>query len=328
MNLTAKLQDLRRDKESPDVDFHFPSAQLEGVFSNGRPARLAVHPDGKPLMLLPVSVTDLAKKIPECDGLSITSQKYKIAGSGRQDFVEIKCESAKLESVFVNMMENICDRIRAGSSAISGLNGSVADFRDLLITSRQSVDRKKALGLFGEVLAAMNIAPKIKEIAEFWTGPIGHRRDFCLPGAAVEVKTSEKTDSRVVQISSLGQLDCDDFEKLFLLYFKVEEHPSRGKCIGDLVCDLQGVIRSDGCLREKLAAAGYDGTAKQAYDAYFWRVMESRVYCVKDGFPRVIGSSFAGGKPAGVLDITYAVDLDQAVSYEVGLDALMEGVTF
>lgn len=324
MNLTATLGDLRRDINSAKSEVHFPSAEIEGVFSNGQPARIAAHPDGTPSLLLPIAVTEITKKMPECDGLSIKFQKYSVEKGSTQDFVELKCQSGKLESVFIDMMENICDRIKSGSAAVKSLNDSVADFRNLLINSSHNIDRKKALGLFGELLAAYRFSSKIIAIVDYWTGPFGHRRDFCLPCAAVEIKTSEKTDSRAVDISSLGQLDCDDYEKLFLFYLKVEEDPSNGKCIGDLVDHLMGKVGDDGSLKEKLAQAGYDNHTRKAFDAFCWRVIESRIYRVEDGFPRVIGSSFDGGKPAGVIDINYSIDLDQASLFETNLGNLLE----
>jgi hypothetical protein len=328
MSLLSSLTSLRAEGRSGGSDLHFPSTQLSGVFSDGEPARLAVDHDDAPLLLLPASTRDLSLTLPVCGGLETRIVHYGVNDGTRRFFIQLKCLRPDLESVFIDLLQNICDRIRSGDSSVSSLRDAIEDFRDLLRNTSGVADRNKALGLFGELTVLGRTLSNGMDVVSAWTGPLRHRRDFCFAAAAIEVKASEKSDRSTVHISSLGQLSTDDVEKLFLWYLRVEEHPKAGCSIGGLVSQLEERLGGNVAeFRRRLSEAGFTPETSEAFNSFKWRVLESCAYRVAPGFPRISAESFVDGTPKGVQEVSYTCDLNCADDFKVPEDELLEQLT-
>jgi len=69
---------------------------------------------------------------------------------------------------------------------------------------------------------------------------------------------------------------------------------------------------SDGLdqFESRLLMAGYSPLEAERYADIRFRVINERLYEVRDGFPRLSADSFAGGVPAGIEHVDYEINLD------------------
>lgn len=324
MNLLGSLNTLRANRDLNKDELSIPSQPVPLTYAHGQKVRLALGPGDKPMLLLPVSSSELSEHPPEADGLEIEFAQYKGNMSGSCYFLQVACATSNLENVFLNLVENVCARIRDGKSCLNGLQSTINEFRDLLRIARAPIDRSRIKGLFGELLFLKSVASTGVEPASFWTGPTGGRRDFLFPSTAIEIKTSEHSSNRDVIIHSLGQLDTDDAGSLFLVYYRIEEDPGSGFTVSDLVYEIAKGLGNTSQFREKLKAVGYEQGTESRWDTLKWTVIESQPFQVHDGFPRIITASFTAGVPAGVSSINYTLDLHQAKPFEVPMETLFK----
>lgn len=331
MNLPATLASLRSTEASREAHqadaLQFPSQPIDGVFTDGQPARLAVHTDNCPMLLLPASSGELRMKLPACGGVDCTIVRYRVASEAFRYFIQLKCLDPALESVFMDLLENVCDRIRSGGKSSESLEAAIDDFRNLLRNRVFLVDRKKVLGLFGELVVLRETLNSHSRSVDAWVGPIGGRRDFLFPRLAIEVKASEKTDQRTVEISSLGQLTKDDVETLYLWYLRVEEDPVSGSSVSEVIQDILTKAKEKQLFESKLDKLGYSTQSREAFDAYRWRVLESQPFQIEEGFPRITKASFSGGVPIGVSAVCYASDLDTAKEFAVTAASVLKALS-
>lgn len=324
MSLINSLNALRSDRSTHEDELTIPSRPVPLTFAHGREVRVALSANDCPILLLPASTIELRQKLPEADGLNIEFAQYKGKSSPSTYFLQITCVDPQLESVFLDLVENVCSRIQSGGESLRSILATIEEFRDLLRGSRQPIDRTKIIGLFGELLFLKKMAASNPDSVEYWMGPDNGRRDFLFPEAAIEVKTSEHSTGKLVVIHSLGQLDNDDAETLFLQYFRLEEDPTMGQTVGDLVAQISDYVHDKELFRKKLKSVGFEPSLSKFWNTVRWRVIESQPFRVTDGFPRIVSGSFLDGSPAGISHLSYQLDLIYAQPFEVSLDSVME----
>ena len=133
-----------------------------------------------------------------------------------------------------------------------------------------------------------------------------------MKGVDVEVKSSVSWHQRVVTISSLEQLSIAEETQLYLWYFRLEENPADGKSIGDIVAELEPMVSDSAAFRAKLGEAGYTEDSTEDWDQWKWIVLESTPYQVEDAFPRIAPELIIDGRPPGIGEVNYKLNLDQA----------------
>ncbi|WP_197041890.1 PD-(D/E)XK motif protein [Sandarakinorhabdus oryzae] len=171
-------------------------------------------------------------------------------------------------------------------------------------------------GLIGELLVLKRyLLPIFNPITAVsaWLGPIGSPKDFEIGRVAIEAKARRGTATPFVKISSEHQLDEVGCDVLFLHVVELDRLPVEAD--PDLALSLTSLADQ---IRVSLQAA--DQTAVEAFEACLisagvrpeddysddlWIEGRSRVFEVKDGFPRVTAQS-AG---AGVRGVQYSIDL-------------------
>lgn len=322
MSLQASITSLREDRANYASGLKIPSMPVPLTFVHGIEVRIAIGGNERPMLLLPVSSNELRKKLPEADGLVMEFAQYKGTSSLSGYFLQVSSTDDKLESVFLDLVENICSRIQAGEGSYYSLVSAIEDFRHLLSKSSHPVERTRVVGLVGELLFLRQALFFNSESVIYWTGPEKSRRDFLFPKAAVEIKTSEQSTGRNVVIHSLSQLQIDDADDLFMMFYRIEENPGKGVSVGDLVRDIRTKSADAGLFDEKLEAMGFSNLTEKAWNAFRWVVLERNPYRVAEGFPRVTSHSFPEGVPAGVSHVNYQLDLDLAREYAVSHDVL------
>ena len=322
MSLQSSIASLREDRASYSNELKIPSQAVPMTFVHGAEVRVALGGSDRPMLLLPVSSEDLRQKLPDTDGLAMEFAQYKGAKSPTGYFLQVSNAEDSLEGVFLDLVENICSRIRMGEGSYFALVRAIEEFRHLLSKSRAPIDRTRIIGLFGELLFLRRVLESNPSAVEYWTGPQGARRDFLFPGAAFEVKASEQSTGRRIVIHSLAQLDSDDSDNLCVVFYRLEDSPGKGLKVGELVADIRSLLASCELFEEKLNAVGFDSRTEQAWNCISWTLLEEKLYKVEEGFPRIIASSFFSGVPVGVSGVNYQVDLDVADDYSVSFELL------
>lgn len=322
MNLQSSLTSLREDRATYTSELKIPSQAVPMTFVHGTEVRIALGSNDSPMLLLPVSTEELRQKLPEADGLAMAFARYKVTSASSGYFLQVSNAEDKLESVFLDLVENICSRIQKGEGGYSAVVRAIEEFRYLLSRVRVPVDRNRIVGLIGELFFLRRAFEYNSEAISCWTGPNCARRDFLFARAAFEIKTTERSTGRNIVVHSLAQLDSDDADDLFLMFYRVEENPAKGVTVGDLVSEIRNTLTSSEQFEEKLKAVGFVPAAEDSWNIIRWVLLDEQPYRVAEGFPRIIAASFVDGAPVGVSGVNYQVDLDSAGAYAVSVQSL------
>ena len=322
MSFQTSIALLREDRASYSNELKIPSQAVPMTFVHGAEVRIALAGNDRPMLLLPVSTEELRQKLPEADGLAMEFVQYKGTKSSTGYFLQVGNTEEKLESVFLDLVENICSRVQKGEGSYFALVRAIEEFRDLLSRARTPVDRTRIIGLIGELFFLRRALESNPAAVDYWVGPHAARRDFLFPGAAFEIKSSEASTAKNIIVHSLAQLDNDDADKLFVVFYRLEENPAKGVTVGDLVSDIRSLLTSCELFDEKLKTIGFDPRTEEVWNVTRWTLAEEQPYSVTEGFPRIVAANFVDGVPAGVSGVNYQVDLDSARKYAVSVKLL------
>lgn len=313
MSLRAILSDLRANRAIYLGELDFPAYPLDGVFTGAGQVRLSVSDSGAVQLLIPVSSSDIIGEYPASDAMEVRQVRYR-SYQGKIAFIRLLCLDDSLESVFLDMLENVLVRIREGGGPATCILNAIAEFQALLQEPAARGDRNTVSGLYAELELLHRASARDPGFWKYWSGPSGSagRRDFRLKGVDVEVKSSVSWHQRVVTISSLEQLSVVEETDLYLWYFRLEENPSDGKSIGDIASELDSLISDPAGFRAKLEAAGYKDECADEWDQWKWNVLESTPFHVEAAFPRLAPELIIDGRPRGIGEVSYKLNLDQA----------------
>lgn len=312
-----QLQQLRSGHEGLQLDGDIPSVPMAHTFIGSHHVRLALSSENCVMVMLPITAREVGKLLPSANALKIQYVRYRTEENVKIDFISVKCIEPDLESAFLDMVENICSRIRSGKDAVVSIEESLREFRLLLMGAPKKVDDDVIKGLFGELFVLKQLVALSPDVVQYWTGPESHRRDFVLPASNIEVKTSSRSQEQVITISSLEQLRSDPDRPLYLWYVEVEGDPGRGTTVTGLIREILELGANEQLLMGQLEKLGYKDAAKEGWDRLAYIVYTHQPYIVDDDFPRLVPESLMSGKPEGVSHITYRVNLDQAAGNRI-----------
>ncbi|MFF0413483.1 PD-(D/E)XK motif protein [Kitasatospora sp. NPDC004745] len=225
-------------------------------------------------------------------------------------FADIACTSRELDDVFTALCRDVLLALAAdGERPYRTARAVVERWRRLFSGGRRVLTDEQAVGLFGELLVLIGLLELDPGAVRHWTGPEGERHDFTDGRLAVEVKTSATaSERRLFQVHGLDQLEPPKDGELFLAWNRLQPDPG-GRTLDELVAHARDLCDDEAAFLTKLAAVGYRGSDHDQ-DGRRLSPVESRWYPVDDGFPKLTTSSIPGAEvPAGVLDVTYTVDL-------------------
>lgn len=325
--LRKNLEKLRLAQAGTASQLEIASAPIDKTFVAGLAARLAVSSEGQPQLLLPVARMEAGIPLPEANGLSLSVTRYKNTGVETQLFIQIRCMISQLETVFLDLSENICQRIREGGNAIACITAAIVEFRELLDGSHSDAGLAKVIGLFGELLVLEKALVQNENALAYWTGPAGGRRDYAFETLCIEVKTTQRSHQRQVTIHAIDQLATGDKKELYLWFYSVEEDPGAGSFLSELVARIEIMLDNIEPFRQLLEGIGYNEETKSDWDRKKWSVLESQPYLVDDKFPRITNESFDGGMPSGITHVTYRVDLDTAKQCRISETDVLKAIT-
>lgn len=211
--------------------------------------------------------------------IEVTTVRPRIAGTDYDaNTVKLVCTQSSLDGVFWTLVDDVLDRMRAGTSAVEALRSAVSEWRDLILRAARPLSASVALGLFAE-LSFLNEA--YKEIGSAalrsWQVDPHSPQDFIGSTSRVEVKGSTFQDRSSIVIHGLRQLQVPSHSTLTLGVAEVEKHGD-GHTLDYVVNSLldSGAPRSE--LLEKLRTTGFvlgaSTNAEHRFELRGWRFWE------------------------------------------------------
>lgn len=290
--------------EIPSVD--------TGIDTGSGSVRLALGSGGELRLLLPVRQSERIAETPSTQALGIGVATYTL-GSTRVRFLDITCLNGALDGVFADVTGEIMSRIVGGASPLDACRTTIEDFRSLLISPADDVTAQEMRGLVGELLMLRVLLASDSDAWKLWRGPLRERHDFRGGSSAVEVKTTGRSASRKITVSAVDQLLPPTGGALQLSVFQLEETVDGALSVAGVAADVIQAASDRQEILRLLAAAGCTDPSSRAWNGCRFRLEGEAHYRVDEDFPRVIPSSFQGGKtPAGIESLSYVVDLGQA----------------
>lgn len=274
-------------------------------------ALLAMDTHGNRHVLIPVSPESEFGADRRSGGVHLLT---RVLNDGTEDrrYIDLVCLKPHLDDVFSTFAGELLTELISGNDERVGIRvrSVLEHWRDLFARERGGKLSRGALaGLFGELWYLRELCRRSPGALDAWKGPEGGRHDFRVPGVALEIKTTLRSQGRVVEVHGHRQLLPPPESDLFLAFLRLEE-AEVGRSVPDLVEALHATGLDRREFEEKLLEAGYDASMEESYREYRFHVEETLLYCVDEVFPRIIPSSFVHRElPAGVLSLSYTIDL-------------------
>ncbi len=280
-----------------------------GVNADAGPVRFALSPQGEGRLLLPLGPSERTPGIPQTPALEILDRYYTLDGV-RCRYLDLTCRIRDLEGVFADVATEILRRIEAGESALRACTGTLSEFRLLLQPGASEVPDEKITGLIGELLMLTELLSLSAEAAELWRGPLGERHDFRGGVLAIEVKTTLRAGNEMIRISSLDQLLEPSGGELCVTRYTLERAAGATLTVGALFRRAIERGAEPTKLRKLLAEIGCADPEADVWNGVACELQESRTWGVGAAFPRLIPAA----TPAGISEVTYAVELSSAAA--------------
>ena len=290
--------------------------------------------DRRPLLVLRFSCETPAVRLPKPKGIEVALH----GGDGQHDsMLTLTLLEAEHRDIFYRLCTDIIAASSGATSEAEALAVTIARtwrWHHLLRGGRDArLSSEEQKGLIGELLVLerhlLGAMPATDAVAS-WTGPLGAPKDFEIGAICVEAKARRGAATPAVAISSEHQLDSRGSEALFLHVtdlargavdasgsFSVSDVAQR---VASRVADLDPGATEP--LDSLLAAAGLRWD--DDYSDCLWTEISTRLYEVRDDFPRLTSS----GVPSGVSHVKYSISLADCEPYLVDVDrlkSLLEG---
>lgn len=289
-----------------------------GVETGFGPIRFAIGPEGQPRLMVPCGPGAMPKGEASNGNLAITMSRYDVAGR-KTLFIDVMCIERGLDPAFAELADEIVHRVASGNGPVDAVEGTIADFRDLLRDGeQQDVPDHQILGLIGELLVLRSLVRIGPQAIEAWTGPYEQRHDFRRREHAIEVKTSARADATSVSISSCEQLAEPSGGSLVLMHVKVERADAGDLSVSDLSTEIVGCGASRQLLEKALAAMGCLDPHALGWNRLRYALEEVNGYRIGPGFPKITSAQFPGGfLPEGIESVSYSIDLRAATAFQL-----------
>ncbi len=213
---------------------------------------------------------------------------------------------------------------------VAQIINTLVKWRRLFMRQESGMSKSVAIGLWGELHVMLNILEPIIGISDAiraWSGPTGGEQDFGWKKILVEVKTSTATHDRVIEISSLDQLDIAS-GRIVLAVLSVlasSKHSSGAASINDLILkirDISGITESDLLsLEGNLLAVGYDEKLDQVNEPYEFN--ELMFFDIDEDFPALTRKNV----PIEIKSCRYNLELSLLSQWKLEEEALIKEIS-
>lgn len=296
--------------EVPSID--------SGISTGYGTARYAIGVQGQPRILVPIGGLTSTRALTSTPKLSVTMTNYLVSGKGTL-FIDIMCLDRSLDLVFAELAEEILRRINEGHPPLKAVTASIDDFRELLKEkSRREIQESVIQGLVGELEMLRRLTIYNAAAVESWTGPYELRHDFRGGAHALEVKTSGRSDATRVSIHGIDQLAPPAGGALHLAHVRLERADNGPLAVSTIFDSLIRLGADKTLLKKGLDILECTDPHSEEWNRLTFTLEGLKLYCISDGFPRIITSSFtAGSLPQGITALEYQIDLSHAKPFEL-----------
>ncbi len=251
-------------------------------------------------------------------GLLVQTRDYILPDEASGTFIDLVCREPSGHGAFDAIGSDLAlalagDAIgpkRAVTTVLAKWRRFWSEVPATLLTNEER------LGLFGEMWFLrfwLLEAIDVDDAVGAWRGPRGTRHDFERSQYSVEVKATQVLGSCVHRISGIEQLSPPETGPLFFLSLQVRAEGGATNSLPTLVnvCRERLIAAPEALsvFEATLAVAGYSDAHALDYAEPKWRIVGERLFKVDEHFPRMTPGLLSGGVPAGVSQITYAIDL-------------------
>lgn len=195
-------------------------------------------------------------------------------------------------------------------------------WQDFMRIGREEILSPEAeVGLFGELTILNDLLGSgmpVETVINSWQGSLDGTHDFSLGTGAIEVKSTVSPSGFPAKIGSLEQLDDSLIRPLYLAAVRLELIQTGirlPELVGAIIGQLEHFPTALAEFNSRLIHAGYLETMAGRYTRKFTTI-SSRLYYVKEGFPRLTYASV----PMEVRSARYEIDLDLIHSENTILD--------
>lgn len=298
-----------------------PAQILDGVSGLFGQPLLAVHEQQRHL-LIPITGRRQSRGDQTSAGIHLLVNEWGIDNEQKL-YADVVCLKPHLNDLFDLVIFDICSALSASETHPVDICRQVLDqWRELLGRDHSALpDTHTIVGLFGELWMLRTLTQQHERAVDLWCGPTGARHDFSNGRTALEVKASQQRRGRFVTIHGHDQLEPPQDGSLYLVLLQVEEAPSGGESLANIV---QGIIALGGDsyqLMRRLAYLDVTATVLTQINGMQFLVRRCDVYRVDESFPRIVSQSFSTGTlPRGVVSLTYQIDLSSPPPAPLSVD--------
>jgi hypothetical protein len=306
-----------RQSGKGDGTLEVPS-RTTGVETGFGPARYAIGARGEPRLLIPCFAGSQKRNLGATPKLDVSVTRYMLAGK-QAPFIDVMCSDRNLDSVFTELVREILARLASGSSPEDATEGTISDFRELLIAdARGEASRAAIVGLLGELHILKKLSRKEHDAVRAWTGPFELRHDFRRMLLALEVKTSSRSDATRIVISGSDQLLPPAGGRLALVHLRIEQADAGELCVEAAFDELTSMGADHALLLRGLSELGCADPRDSSWNRLSFSIQGCDAYRVEDGFPRIVPDHFPDARfPDGISRLEYEVDLGHAGDFRM-----------
>jgi hypothetical protein len=292
---------------------------------NGKTVLLGVSQSKRLLLMIPAHETQVAGADESLTPTLTMKLMEQLDSQGQlQKFLALQTSSEFDVTLFGAICDQAIIELKDGVDPRILLRSIVNYWRKLLDSMNvESLSKSKAIGLFGELIFLKALQAQCGDRAlTSWVGPEGARYDFQFNSAAVEVKTTTRTDSLIAEVHGIDQFEEITEKTSWLAFAQIEWDP-HGVSLAELISSIRDLFIDKSTFDAKLKLMGIKEGGKNN-SSFIFTQQQLYLDIVTDEFPflntQAISDSIDIGRLRG---IGYAVSLD-GLCTPIGGDELLK----
>jgi hypothetical protein len=251
-------------------------------------------------------------------GLSVTTlTDHLVRYHGRQNLIDVKCTVRPHLQAFTSIATEIAELVlRDRMDAVVAVNQTIRKWKSFWgKPSSAMLGEEQQLGLIGEIATLQKLLGHLTSATaiEAWKGPLGFRHDFLFDKTALEVKAT-LSPARCHIINGIDQLQPVGNAKLHLVSLLASRIAKGGLSLVDAIraitADLESQPAAYEVFQGRLAAAGYCPEHDPFYAETRFTLSESRVFEVRDDFPRLTSDMLKAPLSPRITTVRYVLNLE------------------
>ena len=249
-------------------------------------------------------------------GLSVDVRRHRIPNWGTGDCIDLLCTEESTLGLFATVVCEVVKELEGitPEDRTAVVSQTLAKWRWFWDVDMTGLTESDALGLFGELWFLDQWVGVTRENVLAWGGDDQTRHDFQWAERSVEVKTTGRRGdgATIHSVQHLDQLSAPESGNLYLYSLRVARDRLATNTLALLASRCSDQLQDASDARDeflrKLSRRGYSPADNSVRETRY-RIRDEQIYEVSDEFPRLEPASFVGGLPAGVVDVTYKIDL-------------------